>query len=194
MNKKIFFLLFLCLSLWSCERDDICAAGTPTTPQLLVEFLDVIDQETLKNVPRLAIYPEILFLDETNNSLVPPTTSSDGTLVFNANENSASLPLIIEDIDQDITVTTRYIFEREVNLRIDNNTSTTSNIDIVEISYKPVSEYVSRACGFKSVFTELRITVIDDGDNWIISNDFPDTLESFITVENENATHVQFFH
>ena len=92
------------------------------------------------------------------------------------------------------TTTTRYILEKETNLRLDTSATTESNIDILEITYVSEFVYVSRACGFKSVFTQLRISIIDDGNNWIQSFDFPDTTENNIIVENENATHLQLFH
>lgn len=38
-KKYIFGCLFFLLALGACERDDICAASTPTTPQLVIAFL-----------------------------------------------------------------------------------------------------------------------------------------------------------
>ena len=72
-------------------------------------------------------------------------------------------------------------------MRIDE--TGTSNVDIIEISYTPQFQYVSRACGFKSIFTDLSISVDNDDDTWISSIDI---IES--TVENENTVHVHIFH
>ena len=190
--KQIKFVVLLpLLVVLSCERDDICAAVTPTTPRLLVQFFDVSDQETLKSATRLTVYGEGLVTDESGNP-IEPETSSSATLAFNSNEDGIELPLII-GTEGELT-TTRYIFERDTNFRLDSDDTTQSNIDIVEITYIPQFEYVSRACGFKSIFTELRVEIIDDGNTWIEAVNFPGTTLNNITVENENATHVHLFH
>jgi hypothetical protein len=184
MKNVKFLILFVAFTLLSCERDDICAESTSTTPRLLVEFFDIADNETLKSVTRLTTYSEGLVTD--------PIEISNATLVFNTNTNGLELPLRIGVEGE--TTTTRYILEKETNLRLDTSATTESNIDILEITYVSEFVYVSRACGFKSVFTQLRISIIDDGNNWIQSFDFPDTTENNIIVENENATHLQLFH
>jgi len=191
MKYLKFLVLALSVFLLTCERDDICAASTPTTPRLFIEFYDISEQENLKSVPRLTVYGEGLVTDENGNP-IEPEVSSSSTLVFNSNENNVQLPLRFPTEGEETT--TRYIFEKDTNGRIDDSDTTNSNIDIVEITYTPQFEYVSRACGFKSIFTELTITVVPDDDNWILANDFPNTTDSSITVENENATHVQIFH
>ncbi|WP_111684232.1 DUF6452 family protein [Winogradskyella tangerina] len=176
--KRIKFLLVLFLVvLVSCERDDICAETTPTTPRLLIEFYDAGSPEDLKSVPRLTLYGEGLATD--------PVEPSSSTLIFNSNSNSIELPLIVGPENE--TTTTRFILEQNSNLRIDE--TGTSNIDIIEITYTSEFQYVSRACGFKSIFTNLNLTVDDDTDNWISSIDIIEP-----TVENENTVHVHIFH
>ncbi|MBT8244186.1 MAG: hypothetical protein HKP48_07825 [Winogradskyella sp.] len=190
-----FSILFLALLFLGCERDDICAEGTPTTPRLLIEFFDATDTDIVKNVPRLSVYaddPSITTPTNENTSgaiLVEPFGTER---VFNRNSNAAGLPFLLGAEDEFITL--RYFFEKDTNLRLVDDTSTNSNIDVVEITYKPEFVYVSRACGFKSIVTELEIEVIDDGDNWIQNLSFSNTIEQSITVENEDETHVQIFH
>jgi len=177
MRKIKFFILFITLTLVSCERDDICAETTATTPRLLIGFYDAANQDDLKSVPRLTLYGEGLVTD--------PEASSDATLVFNANANAAELPLRI-DTEGIITIS-RFVLEKDSNLRIDGTGN--SNIDIIEFSYTPEFVYVSRACGYKSIFSNLNVEIIDDGDNWITSREIITT-----TVENENTIHVRIFH
>ncbi|WP_422104247.1 DUF6452 family protein [Winogradskyella sp.] len=165
------------LTVQNCERDDICAEGTPTTPRLLIEFYDATSPEDLKSVPRLTLYGEGLVTD--------PIESSDATLIFNSNANAAELPLLVGPENE--TTTSRFILEQSSNLRIDETGD--SNVDIIEISYNSEFQYVSRACGFKSIFTNLSISLDNDGDTWISSID---VIES--TVDNENTVHVQIFH
>ncbi|WP_411766872.1 DUF6452 family protein [Winogradskyella sp. A3E31] len=187
---KIFkSILLLCtLVLLSCERDDICAEGTPTTPRLFIEFYDDADPETLKSVTRLTIYGEGLYDPEDSETEVDPNVF----IVNNSNVNAASLPLNIGTEGQPIT--TRFIIERDTNLRLDENPETDSNIDILEISYVPQFEYVSRACGFKSIFTELSVQIIQDEDNWTSSVNLSPAIIETQTVENENEVHVFIFH
>ena len=182
-----FIILFLAVALVNCERDDICAEGTSTTPRLLVEFYDATSPEDLKNVPRLTLYGEGLVLDE-NGMETEPTAASSATLVFNANVNSAALPLKIDDgDDNEIVTTTRYILEKDTNLRLDD--TGISNTDIIEIRYETEFVYVSRACGYKGVFKSLSVTRITDEDNWISSINV-DVTE----IENENTVHVRINH
>ena len=142
---------------------------------------------------RLSVYAEILVTDDTGVITLPESTS-DATLLFNENSSSISLPLIIGNEGEETI--TRYFLEKDTNLRLDGDITTDSNIDILEIKYTPNFIYVSRACGFKSIFTEL--TAIDNaGDDaikWIENITFSNTTEISITVVNEDATHVQIFH
>jgi len=40
--------LLLAVSFWNCEKDDICAETTPTTPKLVIEFYDNANPTVLK--------------------------------------------------------------------------------------------------------------------------------------------------
>jgi hypothetical protein len=185
MKKLKFFFLFITLALISCERDDICAETTATTPRLLIEFYDVSNTDDLKSVPRLTLYGEDLVTDDMG-MVIEPTVSSDKTIVFDVNANMAELPLQIDT--EGIVTTSRFVLEKDSNLRIDGTGD--SNKDILVVSYVPEFVYVSRACGYKSIFTNLTVTRESDTDNWISNN--IEIVES--TVENENTVHVRIFH
>ena len=86
-------------------------------------------------------------------------------------------------------MTTHFILEKDTNLRLDTDTSTDSNIDVIELTYTTEFVYVSRACGYKSIFNSLAITKDVDLDNWISSIEIVET-----TVENENTIHVRILH
>jgi hypothetical protein len=192
MRLQKLFVLFIALLSISCERDDICAETTGTTPILLIEFYDASSTEDLKSVLRLTTYGEGLVVDE-NGIQIEPILASNATLLFNENSNSLALPLKIEiEEDPDFT-TARFILEKDTNLRLDDNTTTNSNIDILEITYKSKFVYVSRACGYKSVFTELNMSLEGgiDGE-WISNIVIEETLDA--TIENENTVHVRIFH
>ena len=51
--KKILSLLLIAIILSSCEKDDICS--DETTPRLVVEFYDVANPSTVKNVFNLKV-------------------------------------------------------------------------------------------------------------------------------------------
>ncbi|WP_299113861.1 DUF6452 family protein [uncultured Winogradskyella sp.] len=192
MKKLNIFILVVATIIIGCERDDICAESTSTTPRLIIEFYDADSPDDLKNVPRLSAYGEDLFIDESG-VFTPPTEVSDAIVeydnnfLFNVNSNNIGLPLLIGN-ENELT-TTRFVLEKDTNLRIDDDDSETSNIDIIEISYLPQFEYVSRACGYKSIFTELDIIIDSDGDDWI--NDIEIDV---VSIENENTVHVRIFH
>ncbi|WP_299526617.1 DUF6452 family protein [Winogradskyella sp.] len=181
------------ITLFACERDDICAETTPTTPRLFIEFYDATSPEDLRSVPRLTAYGEGLITDSDGNPIEPTEVTdgilelSDGTFIFDINRNAIDLPLRIDDGLNEERVRTRFILERNTNLRLDE--SGTSNVDIIEISYVPQFEYVSRACGYKSIFNAIDVTVDNDGDNWISSIEI-----DVQNLENENTTHVRIFH
>lgn len=172
-------ILLLCISLLSCERDDICSEDTPTTPRLIVEFRDILDADMLKSVPNLTLFGE--GLDEATRSIVN-----------NTNTNTVSLPLLVGT--EGVETTTRFIMRRDADLDLDSDPTTNSNEDILEITYIPEFVYVSRACGFKSVFNNLRVSIVPDGDNWALLTDFPNSNTDNINVENETATHLHILH
>ncbi|WP_178987939.1 DUF6452 family protein [Winogradskyella schleiferi] len=190
MKRSLILISFITLAIisFNCERDDICAETTATTPRLIIEFYDADDLEVLKNVPRITVYGDGLVTDEDGTS-IEPTESSDATLLYNENANTVELPLMIGTEGE--TNTVRYIFEKDTNLRVDETGD--SNIDVLEISYKTDFIYVSRACGYKSIFTELSISrEPDDAEPWIANIIIEESIEN--TVENENTTHVRIYH
>lgn len=183
MKKLNIFIFTIAILLIGCERDDICAESTPTTPQLLIEFYDVASPDDLKSVPRLTVYGEGLPDPD------PPETTVDETIVFNTNTNAIALPLLIGD--EGTITTSRFVLEQNTNLRIDEDDTTQSNVDIIEISYSSEFLYVSRACGYKSIFNNLDVNLSDavDGTFWISNIEVVET-----TIENENTIHVRILH
>ncbi len=189
--KKYNILFLLLILLLGCERDDICADVTETTPRLLIEFYDVTDIDVIKSVTRLSVYAEDLVTD--NGVVTFPEAASNATLIFNSNSNTIELPLQVTEEGTQNTL--RYFIESDTNLRLDGDPLTESNIDVLEITYTPEFVYVSRACGFKSNFNEL-VAVQNPGSDsidWIQNISYFEATVP-ITVENENTAHVQIFH
>lgn len=199
MKRLLIFISFIILATvitYSCERDDICAETTQTTPRLIIEFYDATEPELLKNVPRITVYGEGLItdpIDANSQSIVLGPDAINNIPLFNVNTNKIELPLKIGMEGE--TTTSRFILEKDTNLRLDTDNPETSNIDIIEITYQSEFIYVSRACGYKSIFTNINVTrepSTIDSDRWISNLEIEDTIE--LTVENENTTHVRIYH
>ncbi len=191
MKKIKVLILFITIALISCERDDICAETTATTPRLLIEFYDNSEPDDLKSASRLTIYgdsPDISIPNDDDFSGAILVEPFELERIYNSNTSSAGLPLIIDS--DGVTTTSRFILEKDTNLRLDSDNTTNSNVDIIEISYIPEFVYVSRACGYKSIFNNLSITLeASDGSSWIQNIDIIET-----TIENENTVHVRILH
>jgi len=180
MNKYAlpFITLTLCLiCLSACERDDICSESTPATPKAIITFYDVANIGTLKSVTGLRIVGDG---QEDALSTANVVTTDSISIPLRTNMNS-----------------TIYTFHKEYTFD-DNGTPEDlsddvigGNPDIVTITYAPDEIYVSRACGFKTIFRNFTIEVEDDGDNWIqtILN-----VTDNITIENENQAHINIRH
>ena len=142
MRKIYFSFLSACFFLLfsSCQKDDICAEGTITTPLLQIEFFNSESPETLKVVEGLMI----IAVGEEEPLLGPSTT------------NNVSIPL---RTDQSFT---EYRF-------ISNSGTDRENEDIVRFDYLPTPDYVNRACGFKIDFLDLTTFKNADDSNWILS-------------------------
>lgn len=166
--KKILFALFTLLfafSIWNCEKDDICEDGTPTTPKLIIEFYDNSSPTNKKNVTDLKVTAEGM-------------TSS---LEYNA-VSKIELPLktVADQVNYNL------VFDSK------NADVALQNEDKIAINYTRENIYISRACGFKTVYklnpNPNGMSFIPDTDNWIKEI----TIQKF-TIENENETHVKIF-
>lgn len=169
----------LALVIWSCERDDICAEATATTPNLIIRFYDINNQDEFKSVRQLTVRG----LDDSGvpgNEINIPSVSPD----------SIALPLRFSD--EGIETITRFQLEKDSDFATNGNDENDSNIDIIEVRYTPEFVYVSRACGFKSIFNFDNtgdLSIEPDGDNWIINKDIINR-----TIDNEIAAQVIIFH
>lgn len=175
MKKFSLLVILVVLTAISCESDDICAESTVTTPHLIIRFYNVDDQEQTKQVRLLTVNG----LDETGNAL--------GDILTSVSTDSIVLPLQFGN--EGIVSKTRFELKKDSDFDNDNNNTTFSNTDVIEVSYTPEFIYVSRACGYKSIFNNTQNTLILDTDNWIASYEIINP-----TIENENAAHIILYH
>ena len=159
--------MLILVAFSNCEKDDICAADTPTTPQVVLEFFDN-DSQLAKNVTNLNV-------QEIGSANALPT--------FN-NVSKIKLPL------KATTDFTKY----KLILNFGNTTNPAIvNEDNLQFDYTRNNVYVSRACGFKTLFTLALNSptrtdkAVPDGF-WIKS-----IVIATPNILNENETHVKIY-
>ena len=162
--------LLLMTATSSCEKDDICAESTSTTPHLIIDFFDINNPDEPKNVRLLTV---------TGEGLTEPILSSTTT-------STITLPLRFQEEGE--TTTSRFELKKDSDYDTDEDMNTVSNIDVIEVTYTPEFIYVSRACGYKSIFNNTELTIEPDADNWAISYDVINS-----TIENENEAHINIY-
>ncbi|WP_264564947.1 DUF6452 family protein [Flavobacterium sp. N3904] len=169
MKKIIALILILGFASSSCEPDDICDPTTPTTPRMLIQFYDISNPSVQKNVTNLKVIGEGM----TEGVVLNPTGIDAAKYVTNG--NNILLPL---KTDADIV---KYKFI----LNYGNKNPVLVNEDNLEFNYTRENIYVSRACGYKTVFNlapnnpfALTDSTIPDGF-WI----------QYVLVEKDNITN-----
>lgn len=158
MKRSFLYIFLIVTSFSACEKDDICLS--PTTPKLILRFYDSADNTKLKAVSNLSIIAE----------------SKTDSLYTNQVVDSIAIPLNVNG--------TQTIY----NLK----TSSTGNIadnkyNKLTLNYTTEEVYVSRSCGFKTIFKN--VTVASD-NGWFQSF----TPNSITSIDNENNAHIKIFH
>lgn len=176
-NNIILTILFsFALSFSSCEKDDICAEDTITTPRLVIEFYDATDTATLKNVTNLRIEEAGTGVGVVLNS----SLSADNDARYISNGNKVEIPLKTFDD------TTQFDFKFDY----DNS----ENNDVITFNYTRQDIYISRACGYKTNFTlddTNGVVVTTDSDNWISTTVSPSIQQP--NINNEDEIHVKIY-
>jgi len=179
MKKIIAFLLILGFATSSCEPDDICDPSTPTTPRMLIQFYDISNPSVLKNVTNLKVIGEGM----TEGVVLNPTGIDAAKYVTNG--NNILLPL---KTDADIS---KYKFI----LNYGSTNPALTNEDNLQFNYTQETIFVSRACGYKTIFNlvannpyNLTDKTIPDGF-WI---QYVLVVQNNITYEDETIIKIFF--
>lgn len=165
--KIVALSLLLANSFWGCEKDDICTEGTPTTPSVVIEFYDAANPTNLKNVTNLKI------LAPGYADMEKITGVSTIKLPLKTNDITTSFEFIQNGYDDD---------------------ATNDNKDVLTFNYSKEDIFISRACGFKTVFQlNENNPVLTDGDTslWISTTSPIEVLQS--NIQNENETHIKIY-
>ena len=168
--RKIYLLLIVAFAFSSCEKDDICDANTPTTPRLIIDFYDATNPTVLKNVINLKVIGEGV---ADNNPLGNFNGVSQIELPLKTTENLTQYRLILNSTSPNPAII---------------------NEDKLQFDYTHEDVFVSRACGYKTIFklnTPNGVTKTDattpDGF-WIQEMNIETT-----NIETENETHLKIY-
>lgn len=167
-KQALYITLFsLLLSLiWSCERDDICIEEN--TPHLIIRFFDHENPTEYKKVINLKVQIQGIDGDYTNETITALTDSI--AIPVLVTEDITSFKLILNGNDQD---------------------DTNDNEDIFDLNYIREDVFVSRSCGYKTLYYDVTTSLINDNDNWIRSIE---TVKDPQDILNQNSDHVKIFH
>ncbi len=171
--KKIIPILLITSMLYyvsSCEKDDICVEGD--TPLLVLGFFDAEDTTEALDVSSIRIKNIDIDSILENDSFSDRSTSGDSlNIPLRSNATSVMYEIISDSEDDD---------ETELE---------TGNRDTLTITYTTDESFISRACGFITIYNDVAVSLTEDDDNWI-----QDITVVQQTIENTDNIHVKIFH
>lgn len=158
--------MIVLFSFSGCEKDDICDANTSTTPRLVIEFYDINNPSVLKTVTNLEVIGE----------------GMTEALISGNNKSTISIPLKTTEN------TTSYRFI------LNSGTSSIQNEDQIKFDYTHENLYVSRACGYKTIFTLNPINPYTHTDATLADGLWIKAISiEKSNIENESKTHVKIY-
>lgn len=167
------------LTMFGCQRDDICAESIETTPLLIIRFYDIEDPNELKTPQNLSIRS----VNSDSTDFVINTGSGNAVEYFRYTRDSLAIPL---RTNNDLT---EYVFT--LNTEEGDTTATNTGLrDTISFTYGREEEYINRACAYKVSYVGLKTNVEGgaDGPNWI-----QDVQIEEPNVEDQNQAHVSIF-
>jgi len=167
MKKQTYSILittFLLFILSGCEKDVICLEEI--TPKLIIRFYDNENPNNFKQVSKINVE-----LEGIDGYYFDVSTSTD----------SIAIPI---KVTEDITK-----FKLTINQNDGNDDN--DNTDVFDLNYIREDIFISRSCGFKTVFNEVTTKLNADSDNWILKIE---TVADPQNILNQNKRHVKIFH
>jgi len=132
-----------------------------TTPNLIIRFYNISATDSIKKVDSLSV----LNLDDN----VPIANNT-----ITASTDSIAIPLSV------LNDKTTYIL-----------TANNNNNDTITIAYTRIDDFVSRSCGYKTLYNNVVVSVKTDNNNWIQQIG---TVNSPQNIENEKKAHIKIWH
>lgn len=164
----IALMVLFSVSFWNCEKDDLCAETTPTTPSVVIDFYDALNPDVLKNVTNLQFYE----VDDVGNGI-------GDTLSKNA-VSEINIPL--KSFQNSTTVRFKLI------LNGSDEVTTNDITDFIRFNYTKEEIYVSRACGYKATFELNATDGFERTTNWIQVGGIVN-----YSITNEDEAHVKIY-
>lgn len=162
------FALFLVVM--GCQKDDICAESTLTTPLLKISFYD--NESPNDSIPKVP----------TNLTII--AEGAEGNYKTRINTSEVSIPL---RTDVDIT-TYQFILNAAASA---NNSTSVENKDVITFTYARNQVYINRACSFRMSYVNLQATLENETpntENWI-----KNAIVLNSTIEDETTTHISIY-
>jgi hypothetical protein len=169
MKKHYLIFSLITLLIFSCEKDDICADTTQTTPRVVIEFYDIQARDEIKAIP----------------GLFAIGVDSDGNEVPIHNELVLTRSLIALPLQNNSNQTQFKLYKSYA--LTDSNVS--GNPDVITITYDIETLYVSRACGYINTYTIQTFSIGSDSDQWMSNSQILITQ-----ITNENEIHIKVLH
>ena len=142
MKKITLYISLISLSLLtflSCEKDDICIEEN--TPLLIIRFFDINNPNEYKKVIRLKVQIEGIDGDYINETITQLT-------------DSIAIPI---KVTEDITRFKLILFGNDED-------DTNDNEDVFDLNYTREDVFVSRSCGYKTLYYDVKTTLVNDGE------------------------------
>lgn len=164
--KKFVLIIAACFLFSSCEKDDICDPSTATTPNLVIEFYDFSQPTLTKNVVNLQV------------------TGVGESAAFNTFNGVSKIKIPLKTLAD----------STQFSMKLNSTSTSSSNEDVMQFNYTRSNIYVSRACGYKTVFqlntaNPVQLTDADVPDAfWIKDFDIQTNA-----INNQNEVHIKIY-
>jgi len=163
---KIALLFFLILTQLSCERDEICLEDI--TPKLVIRFYNANKPNELKSVIGLSVSIEGIDGEYSNETITSLT-------------DSIAIPLKVAEDNTRLILT----------IPVDDDQVIEDNTDVLSVIYAQQDIFISRSCGYKTIFNDAELSLINDDNNWIMG---AETKSVPLQITDENLAHVKIYH
>lgn len=162
--QRIFCTLLVLYTLQSCQYNDICTAEVPSTPKLRIEFHDQERPGLLKAAENF----NVRALGDTAYYFSAPINDTTVAIPLRTDKKETAYELIFHQGD-----------------------SLQTKRDTLIFTYNTDEVFISRACGFKSIFTDFEVNYNPTSKGWIKNIQIADTTKR-ITDDKKAALFIYF--
>jgi|SRR5690625_659191 len=161
MKKGVLVIFILCLLVSACQHNDICTENQPSTPKLVIKFYNFDHPDKLKPVKDFNA-------KEVNSE----------NFYFENNRNDTLIKIPLRTSSSSTTY-------ELLNFKDQSNEKS----DIVEFHYSSEEIYINRPCGFRSTFSDIEVTHLENSNSWIKAVEIKQE-----NINDENNPHIYIFH